>query len=91
MSSESSRVWFRSGAKREKDKPKEAVVKGLKKAVIAASFLIFAICTYIFLMGNEVFSGSFKNDLFSWYFFAKGIFCSFALYLLVLILERKST
>ncbi len=59
----------------------------LKKVVIAASIVIFAICAYAFLLGNKVFEGDFDNDAIAWYFLAKGIFCSLALYFLYLILE----
>jgi len=59
----------------------------LKKVIISASIIIFGICLYSFLLGNEVFQGHFSNDAIGWYFLAKGIFCSLALYLLVLLLE----
>ena len=62
----------------------------LKRTVAAASILVFGICTYVFLEGLGILRGKFENDLFSWYFFAKGIFCSITLYLLVLIIEQKS-
>ena len=58
----------------------------LKIIVSAAAVLVFAICLYCFLLGNEVFQGKFRNDAVSWYFLAKGIFCSLALYLLVRVL-----
>lgn len=61
----------------------------VKKIIPIASLIIFLICFYTFLLGNEVFDGKFKNDVFSWYFLAKGIFCSLALYILGLILEKK--
>jgi len=60
----------------------------LKKVVITASILIFAICLYTFLLGNEVFKGKFSNEGIPWYFLAKGIFCSLALYLLYLVLDN---
>lgn len=60
----------------------------LKKIVCAASFAVFVLCVYSFLGGNKVFEGKFENDYVAWYFLAKGIFCSLALYLLVLILEK---
>ena len=59
----------------------------LKKVVIAASIAVFAICAYAFLLGNDVFEGDFANDAIAWYFLAKGIFCSLALYFLYLILD----
>jgi hypothetical protein len=62
----------------------------LKKHVSIAAVLVFLICTYCFLNGNGFFKGQFGNDPFSWYFLAKGIFCSISLYLLVLILEKLS-
>lgn len=62
-------------------------MKRLKRAVIVAAFLILGICIYTFCLGNEVFEGKFSNEPFSWYFLAKGIFCSITLYLLVQVLE----
>lgn len=59
----------------------------LKKIIIVAAIIVFGICFYSFLLGNEVFKGNFSNDAIGWYFLAKGIFCSLALYLLVLLLE----
>ena len=59
----------------------------LKGIVSAASVLIFLICFYSFLLGNGVFHGKFDNEAIGWYFLAKGIFCSLALYLLCLVLE----
>lgn len=63
-------------------------MKRLKQIVILVAVIIFLICLYTFLGGNKVFRGQFENDYISWYFLAKGLFCSFALYLLVLILEN---
>jgi hypothetical protein len=63
-------------------------MKRLKVAVSIAAVMVFLICVYTFLLGNEFFNGKFANDGFSWYFLAKGLFCSIALYLLVLILEQ---
>ena len=60
----------------------------LTKIVRVASFAIFIICVYSFLGGNKVFEGKFENDYIAWYFLAKGIFCSLALYILGLILEK---
>ncbi len=62
-------------------------MKNLKTLVIVAAWVVLSICVYVFLMGNEVFSGQFKNDGLSWYFLAKGIFCSLSLYLSVRLLE----
>jgi len=63
-------------------------MKRLKITVSIAALMVFFICVYTFLLGNEFFKGKFANDGFSWYFLAKGLFCSIALYLLVLILEQ---
>ncbi len=63
-------------------------MKRLKIAVSLAAVMVFLICLYTFLLGNEFFMGKFANDGFSWYFLAKGLFCAIALYLLVLILEQ---
>lgn len=60
----------------------------LKKIVPLASWLIFLICLYTFLLGNKVFEGKFQNDPIGWYFLAKGIFCSLALYILFLVLKK---
>ena len=60
----------------------------LKRIVCVSSVLVFLICLYSFLLGNKVFSGEFSNDAVAWYFLAKGIFCSLALYLLSLVVER---
>ncbi|HRZ87488.1 MAG TPA: hypothetical protein P5287_06705 [bacterium] len=62
-------------------------MKRLKGAVILASFLILLICVYSFLLGNKVFEGGFENEYAAWYFLAKGLFSSIALYLLVSVLE----
>jgi hypothetical protein len=63
---------------------------GLKKIVTIASICVFLICLYCFLLGNKVFERKFENDVISWYFLAKGIFCSLALFLLIKILENMS-
>jgi hypothetical protein len=62
-------------------------VRKLKTLVCVAAIAVLGICIYSFLAGNEVFDGKFKNDYVAWYFLAKGIFSSLALYLLVRILE----
>jgi len=62
-------------------------VKIFKMLVSVAAVIVFLICVYSFLLGNEVFKGNFRNDAIAWYFLAKGIFCSLALYLLARILE----
>ena len=59
----------------------------LKQFISLAAILVFGICVYSFLLGNEVFEGRFKNDAIAWYFLAKGIFCSLSLYLSVDIVE----
>lgn len=63
-------------------------MKRMKIAVLIVAVIVFLICVYTFLLGNEFFKGGFTNDGISWYFLAKGLFCSVALYLLVLILEQ---
>ena len=60
----------------------------LRALVITAAWIVFVICVYAFLLGNEVFKGEFKNESVPWYFLAKGIFCGLALYLLYSILEQ---
>ncbi len=55
--------------------------------VYTAAAAVFAICTYVFLDGNKVFEGRWENDLLTWYFFAKGIFCSLSLILARELLE----
>ena len=47
-----------------------------KPVIKTAAALVFAICAYVFLYGNGVFEGTFRNELLAWYFLAKGIFCS---------------
>ena len=59
----------------------------LKQFISLAATLVFGICVYSFLLGNEVYEGRFKNDAIAWYFLAKGIFCSLSLYLSVDIVE----
>jgi hypothetical protein len=58
-----------------------------KQFILLAAILVFGICLYSFLLGNEVFEGQFKNESFAWYFLAKGIFCSLSLYLSADIVE----
>ena len=67
-----------------------STMKSLKVTVWIAASVVFAICVYTFLLGNEVFEGKFKNDGLAWYFLAKGIFCSLSLYLSVRMLEVLS-
>ena len=62
-------------------------MRRLKKIVSIAAAIVLLICIYAFLLGNEVFEGKFENDAIAWYFLAKGIFCSLALYLWVRVLE----
>jgi hypothetical protein len=62
-------------------------VRRLKRFISSAAIVVFLICVYSFLLGNEVFEGKFKNDAIAWYFLAKGIFCSLALWLLVKIFD----
>jgi len=66
-------------------------MRRLKKCIDAVAVLVFVICAYTFLLGNEVFEGEFKNDAIAWYFLAKGIFCSVSLSLSVRVLETLST
>lgn len=63
------------------------MIKQMKTLVSLAAGVIFLICLYSFLLGNKVFEGKFDNEYISWYFLAKGIFCSIGVYLLALILE----
>ncbi|MFH1577924.1 MAG: hypothetical protein ABIC18_02510 [Candidatus Omnitrophota bacterium] len=62
-------------------------MKGLKIFVMIMAVIVLLICVYCFLLGNSIFGGRFTNEEFAWYFLAKGIFCSLALYLLVRVLE----
>ena len=66
-------------------------MKILKKIVIISAIIVFIICFYTFLLGNEVFEGKFENDGIAWYFLAKGIFCSLVLFLLYKIVELLSS
>ncbi|MBD3425913.1 MAG: hypothetical protein GF409_01625 [Candidatus Omnitrophica bacterium] len=61
-------------------------MKKLRVLTIIAAVMVFLICVYSFLLGNQAFEGKFTNDAIAWYMLAKGIFCSLALYLLVGIL-----
>ncbi|MCX5705508.1 MAG: hypothetical protein NTZ92_05590 [Candidatus Omnitrophica bacterium] len=60
----------------------------IKNSVAFASIIIFIICVYSFLLGNNVFEGKFENEPIPWYFLAKGLFCGIALYLLAIIAEK---
>lgn len=60
----------------------------IKKTVSIASIIVFLICLYSFLLGNNVFEGKFTNESIPWYFLAKGLFCAIALYLLAIIAEK---
>lgn len=62
-------------------------MKILRPIVFIAAIIVFLICIYSFLLGNEVFKGNFSNDAIAWYFLAKGIFCSLVLYLLYCVVE----
>jgi hypothetical protein len=59
----------------------------LKLAVYTAALVVLAVCVYCFMLGNDILKGKFANESIAWYFLAKGLFCSLALYLLVNILE----
>jgi hypothetical protein len=61
-----------------------------KKSVTVVALTVLVICVYSFLLGNRVFEGKFENDALSWYFLAKGAFCSSALYLLAVIADKIS-
>ena len=65
-------------------------MKQLKQLVVTAAAVVLGICVYSFLLGNKVFESKFENDAISWYFLAKGIFCSLSLYLSVRMLEVLS-
>lgn len=65
-------------------------MRRLKITVSIAAVVVFLICLYTFLLENKVFEWRFENEGIPWYFLAKGIFCSLALYLLVRILETVS-
>jgi hypothetical protein len=62
-------------------------INRLKLAVYIVAVAVLAICVYCFVLGNDVLKGKFANESIAWYFLAKGLFCSVALYLLVNILE----
>ena len=62
-------------------------MKSIKSVAIPAAVIVFVICLYAFLLGNEVFEGHFKNEAIAWYILAKGIFCSVALVALSRILD----
>ena len=65
-------------------------MKRLKAGVMVVSLGVMAICLYSFLGGNKILEGKYESDYIAWYFLAKGLFCSVALYLLVRILEQLS-
>ncbi|MEI6632197.1 MAG: hypothetical protein WCP22_00100 [Chlamydiota bacterium] len=60
----------------------------LRRRLSFAAAIILLICVYVFLLGNGVFKGKFENEPIPWYFLAKGIFCSLALYPWVRVLEK---
>jgi len=62
-------------------------MEALKRFVSVSAVIVFLICLYTFLLGNGVFDGKFENEAVAWYFLAKGIFCSLAMYLLARVLE----
>lgn len=62
-------------------------MKPFKVFITIAAIIVFLICVYSFLLGNEVFKGKFTNDAIAWYMLAKGIFCALSMYLLVCVLE----
>ncbi|MFH1879081.1 MAG: hypothetical protein ABH883_09775 [Candidatus Omnitrophota bacterium] len=61
-------------------------MKNLRGIIYSASIVVFLICVYSFLLGNNVFKGKFSNEPIAWYFLAKGIFCSIALFMMLQIL-----
>ncbi|MBN1492615.1 MAG: hypothetical protein JW938_00560 [Candidatus Omnitrophica bacterium] len=63
-------------------------MKRLRYSVLIVCIMVFLICMYSFLLGNGSFKGKFENDSIAWYFLAKGLFCSVALYLLMEIIQR---
>jgi hypothetical protein len=65
-------------------------MKRLILIVDVAALMVFLICLYTFFLGNKTFQGQFDNDGLSWYFLAKGIFCSISLMLSVRLLEAIS-
>lgn len=73
-------------------------MKALKVIVYTASVVVFGICLYSFMLGTGVFDffvpratgdplPTFKQDPISFYFLAKGLFCSLSLYLSVSMIE----
>lgn len=66
-------------------------MKRLKISIGIAAMMVMVICVYSFLLGNKVFEGKFENDSIGWYFLAKGLFCSIALYLLGCVIEKLDT
>ena len=62
-------------------------MKALKCFVSVSAIVVLLICVYCFLLQNGVFEGVFENQAVGWYFLAKGIFCSLALYLVARVLE----
>ena len=75
----------------------ECCGKCFRVTVCVSSILVFVICLYAFLLGNGVitksfgFACAFENEPISWYFLAKGIFCSLALWLLSDVLTVLKT
>ncbi|MBN2144072.1 MAG: hypothetical protein JW774_05555 [Candidatus Aureabacteria bacterium] len=65
-------------------------MKRLIKTVDFAAMIVFGICLYTFFLGNKTFQGKFDNDGLSWYFLAKGVFCSVSLILSVRLLDSIS-
>ncbi len=63
-------------------------MKNFKLFVSIIAVIVLLICIYSFLLENNVFEGEFENVAVGWYFLAKGLFCSLALYLLVLIVDK---
>jgi hypothetical protein len=62
-------------------------VKSIKSVAVATAVIVFVLCVYAFLLGNEVFDSKFKNEAIACYILAKGIFCSVALVALSRILD----
>jgi len=69
---------------RRRRKRSDQIFRGV---IYAAAIVVFHICLYAFLLGNDVFDGDFENEPIPWYFLAKGIFCSLSLCLSVRLLD----
>lgn len=59
----------------------------LRVIVWMAAINVFALCAYACVQGLIDSNGRFQDNGFSWYFLAKGIFCSLSLILSLRILD----